>query len=119
MYIKIQIELPFGWFGTVLLFLCFQVTSLQSTNICQGHKDFSCSSNFNSLTNEKMSSVVDDEKLIYEDDLLLHEDKFYLTNNAFAFAIISTCLVGFSGIVPLLILPSFKHSDLKEQGEIC
>ena len=66
-----------------------------------------------------MSGVVEDEKLIYEDDLLLHKDQFYSINNAVAFAVISTCLVGFSGIVPLLILPSFKHNELKEQGEIC
>lgn len=41
----------------------------------------------------------------------------YSRNEAAVYAIISACMVGLTGIVPLFILPSFKDSELNEESK--
>jgi len=124
MITEMKIDGIYHCYGIILLFLCFQTflqpincNEISYSNMQLVENDVS-HSNFDTLTKEKISTVIENEKLICEDDLSPHNDNSYSKNNAAALALISACLVGFSGIVPLLILPSFKHNELRQQSKI-
>ena len=72
------------------------------------------SSHSESLADETFSET--DMALVHNKKL--NDDENYDSRReAVLFAIISACLVGCSGIVPLLILPSFKPNELKEPSK--
>ena len=102
----------------IILFACFG-PSLQSVNLHWEEKDsILFSAHEKSFTEEKSSSVVSEKPIIFHEDCSTENyEKTYSRSEAALLAFISACLVGFSGVVPLLILPSFVHSGLQDKSK--